>query len=338
MGQIQKTLYKTISVIAQDVHNGAIKEPTMQINPTNLQRAREAMGLSLEGLARFAKVNRQTIHRIETQPKKGRHPRVVKNLADKLGLSVSELCGPDMDFEAKKRAEPRPDEKSQLNVRVSDRIRNSFSLLALRYGVTPSQVVQIAPFLFMWAAELSLQQRRDRMREFRDAETKMRNALPSYLEDAPRIDDELLILEERSIRRRDIFGMELEGATHEFLDRDYGWRVPLTDALTSLTPQMPDDVAFETWWLDFEPHYEICRSDAIEWLDGDTEAAEHILAGRIPFRDIPADLLKGSGSARAAWIREEGDRRKAASDALFDELDREIKEALAAAEDEGAGA
>ena len=253
-------------------------------------------------------------------------------------MSVAELCGPDLDMQAKERADRPAEEKSQLNVRVSDRIRNSFSLLALRYSVTPSQVVQIAPFLFMWAAETSLQQRRDRMREFRDAETKMRDALPSYLDDAPRIDDELLLLEERSIRRRDIFGLELEGATHEFLDRDYGWRVCLSDALASLIPQMPDDVTFETWWLDFEPHYEICRSDAIEWLDGDAEAAEHILSGSLPFRDIPANLLKGSGSERAAWIREEGNRRKGESDAFFDELSREIEDTLAATEDEGAGA
>ncbi len=296
----------------------------MQINPVNLKRARDAKGVSLDRLAALTGVNRQTIYRIEVEPTKKRRSRVAHELASHLGLSVAELCGPDLDMQVEERAGPRAEEKSQMNVRVSDRIRNSFSLLSLRYGVTPSQIVQIAPFLFMWAAELSLQQRRDKMQEFRDAETKLRNALPSYLDDVPRIDDELLHLEERSIRRRDIFGLELEGEVHEFLDRDYGWQVPFADTLRNLVPQMPDDVSFETWWLDFEPDYEICRSDAVEWLDGDDRAAEHILAGRIPFREIPAELFKAGGPALAAWVREEGDRRFADTYAFLDGLKIEI--------------
>jgi len=49
--------------------------------------------------------------------------------------------------------------KLQLNVRVSTVARNGLNFAAERYGVEPSQIVELAPFLFCWAAETSLRQR-----------------------------------------------------------------------------------------------------------------------------------------------------------------------------------
>jgi transcriptional regulator with XRE-family HTH domain len=315
------------------MHKGASKELVMQINPINLKRAREAKGLSLERLAGKAKIDKQTIYRIEAEPPKKRRALTVKALADALGLTVTELCGPDLELEAKERAEPRIEEKAQLNVRVSERIRNSFALLAVRYHVTPSQVVQIAPFLFLWAAERSLQLRRERAQLFRDAQSVMDEAVPSYLSYSSLVDDRLIDLEEHSIAKRDIFGMEFKGDEMEFLEHGpNSWSLPLENVLRSMLADMPEDTKFEDWEFEEEPRYEICRSDAVEWLGGDTEAAQHFLAGLVPLRDIPNDLLKGDGAACADWIKKEADRRqaaaKAARDAFFESLDDEIKERL----------
>ncbi|GIW57044.1 MAG: hypothetical protein KatS3mg082_3448 [Nitrospiraceae bacterium] len=308
----------------------------MQINPVNLKRAREAKGLSLERLAGKAKIDKQTIYRIETQPPKMRRMRTVKALADQLGLTVTELCGPDLELGAKERVEPRAEEKSQMNVRVSDRIRNAFALLTIRYRVSPAQVVQIAPFLFLWAAERSLQQRRDRVRQFRDAQSAMSEAFPSYLSPAFDVDDRPVDIEELSIANNDIFGFDFAGEVMEFQDYDlHNWSVPFEIVLRSMLPDMPDDTIFSDWWFDQEPYYRVCSSDAREWLGGDAVAAEHFLTGRVSIREIPSELLKAGGSALTAWVREVGDRRKADTDALFAEIDANMMQATIQAPEQG---
>jgi transcriptional regulator with XRE-family HTH domain len=295
----------------------------MHINPINLKRAREAKGLSLERLAGKAQIDKQTIYRIEAEPPKKRRALTVKALADALGLTVTELCGPDLELEAKERAELRSEERSQMNVRVSDRIRNAYSLLGLRYGVSPSQVVQIAPFLFVWAAEMSLRQRKERLQRFRAAQEAMEETMPSYMKAPSVIDEDFIHLEECSIANRDILGLELENRIWDLAESEYDeWAVLLGHTMGTLVPQMPDDVVFGTWLINDEPDYEICRSDAVEWLGGDAEAAEHIVSGRVTVREVSA-LRISDGAARAAWVREEGERREVESQARLEELEKE---------------
>ncbi|WP_252258796.1 helix-turn-helix domain-containing protein [Erythrobacter aurantius] len=306
----------------------------MHTNPVNLRRAREAAGMSLDDLAHKAQVDRQTIYRIETQRQKKRRIRVVTQLASALGLSSADLCGPDLELEIKERAEPRIEEKAQMNVRVSESTRNSFALLALRYEATHSQVVEIAPFLFMWAAERSLQMRQERVQQFREAQPMMAEAVPDYLGYAASVDDRLIDVEEHSIANNDIFGLEFEDEVMDFQKHEPNfWSVPFAIVLRSMLSDMPDDTRFEDWELEESPRFEICRSDALEWLDGDSEAADDFLGGRVPLRDIPNDILKGDGAARAEWIKEAADRRRtrltAARDAYFASLDDETKKRLA---------
>ena len=50
-------------------------------------------------------------------------------------------------------------------IRIATSPRNALTLVSRRYGIEPSQIVELAPFLFLWAAEASLRQRRERIAE-----------------------------------------------------------------------------------------------------------------------------------------------------------------------------
>src|SRR5262249_42942229 len=98
---------------------------------------------------------------------------------------------------------------SQVNVRVSTVARNGLNLVAERYGVASSQIIELAPFLFCWAAEASLRERQDRVTEVKRAcenarkvEQEIRHfPVPNFTYSEEKID-----AEHESIERRDLFG------------------------------------------------------------------------------------------------------------------------------------
>ena len=55
--------------------------------------------------------------------------------------------------------------KTQFNVSINMAARNALYLISEQYGVPPWQVVELSPFLFAWAAEASLRERQNKIRE-----------------------------------------------------------------------------------------------------------------------------------------------------------------------------
>ena len=158
-----------------------------KIDPLVLKRLREVKGWTQDVLAEktkfdgLPKIDKQTISRLERDDRSKTRSRTIEQLARALSVEAAVLTG-EKPVPERQREASSLDVKSQLNVRVGTGPRNSLSLVARRYRVDPSQIVELAPFLFVWAAEASLRQRRDKIAEVkracdaaRDAESGVRH-------------------------------------------------------------------------------------------------------------------------------------------------------------------
>ena len=192
-----------------------------KVDPVILQRLRKAKGWSQVQLAdktkneNQPKIDKQTISRLERGERDKTRGRTINQIAHALGVDPTVLTGespaPDISPE-----NSILDSRSQLNVRVGTAPRNALTLVARRYGVEPSQIVELAPFLFVWAAEESLRQRRDHIAEVE----RLYDAAQKALDDIRHLpitdstySDEKIIAERQSIDRRDLFGNSIEERT-----------------------------------------------------------------------------------------------------------------------------
>ena len=135
------------------------------VNPENVVALRTMRRWSLDRLAEEAKVNRQTIHRIESG-KTNPRSHTLDSLANALGTTVEVLCGPTVASNIA--PSPEASAKSQMNVRITDFARNALTVISSRYGLKPAHILESAPLLFHCCAELSLKLRQQRLDDFRN--------------------------------------------------------------------------------------------------------------------------------------------------------------------------
>jgi DNA-binding XRE family transcriptional regulator len=108
------------------------------IEPQRLKQVREIRGYTRDELGKKARLNKQTIFRLE----KGEAPKPIRKknldrLAMVLDVGVDVLTGkkPLPVLTAKPQG-PMDESSYQLNVRVSPAVRNAYELAARQYGVT----------------------------------------------------------------------------------------------------------------------------------------------------------------------------------------------------------
>ena len=149
-----------------------------KVNPVVLKKLRNAKGWSQEELAektksdRLPKIDKQTISRLERGDRSKARSRTIEQLARALRVEPAVLTGeaplPEIESD---QASP----KVSLNLRISSAAHNALTLAGqLHPAVGPSQIVELAPFLFCWAAEASQRQRLTRIREVESALENLR--------------------------------------------------------------------------------------------------------------------------------------------------------------------
>jgi transcriptional regulator with XRE-family HTH domain len=291
-----------------------------RINPEILRTERERKGWSLGDLARRSGIDAQSIHRIEKGGQKHNRKKVIADLARALGVyedSLTVTASPPLPEEGVDESEELLSE-SQMNVRVSNRARNAFALVADRYGVSHAQIGEIAPLLFCWAAEQSLKGRRDRLAEIDKMNAELwqlkarhlhARAFDNYVAEAT------LEAERQSIAKNDVFGINISGDEFDsFLPENYSEATdnPFSDFLRGLTAELGDLATFAEWDPDDSPEYTVCGSRVVEYLAGDREAADEVLEGYVLLHKLPKELREeGKGEARAKWVRDDvASRRK----------------------------
>lgn len=240
-----------------------------------LRRLRTKKKLSLERLAEMSKVDRQTLHRLEHDKQSENRAHTIRQIAHALDVEEGILTG-DLPF-------PEPQAQydvtlSRMNIKISTLARNALYLVADRYDVGQSRIVELAPFLFCWAAEASLRQRRNRLEQA----------------DSNR-SEEMFEEELDSISCRDLFGEAVSDN-------------PFEAFLRNLAADIGEDATLDVFSFWDYAEYRICVEDAALVADGDSDLTEEILSGRVALHEMPKELREsGMCKERAKWARDKAD-------------------------------
>jgi hypothetical protein len=212
-------------------------------------------------------------------------------------------------------------------------VRNAFTLASRRYNVPVARIVELAPILFVIAAEESLGLRRAKLAQLDEVLSKVSELrsrfphLPASI--APDfVANEAFAVEQQSIDDNDIFGRNIPD------DDDSLWRYgpaeeeydeycenPFAIYIRELS-EKHSRIAKTDSITPFDTNYFACIEDALELAGGDQEIAKGILHGLVLVHEIPSDLLGESATAaRVEWLRpriEDEQRRR--NEALYEAL------------------
>lgn len=277
------------------------------INTHNFRHLLERRKLTLSALDRDTPVSRATLSRIANGHVTDIRESTLERLAGALGTDVETLTGPDIADDPSDRFFGR---KTQMSVRIANDARNALALVARRFGIKPSDIIHIAPFLFVWAAETSLKRRRTDLKEIEDriaalAGTRRPRHLDEIVTHHWQADDALLS-EQRSINALDLFGTTVpdEHRPHDYEDSDEN---PFAVFLKSLAEELGSLAAFDYWsprWG--QPGYQLGDAEALAMTGGNAEAAHQITNGFAPLHEMPRLIEAGGPESIAEWAIERG--------------------------------
>jgi transcriptional regulator with XRE-family HTH domain len=277
-----------------------------------VKKLRKGKGWSQATLAentqqgRLPKIDKQTISRLERRKETKSRTRTVQQLARALGVPPQVLMGEVPSPQPS--ADPIP--KNLLRTPISDSHRNALHLVAFKYNVAIHQIVELAPFLFCWAAEASLQQRQktlQRVINAYEAAREVEKTIGHIPEGRPQDEtlEAVIKAETESIDRDDLFGFALAD------DPDIGGGSPNFDNpfelfLRSLAEDVGNGVTFEYLSPFDAPQYRVCAEEAAFIVNGDADRASEILDGQVSLHELPQDLNISNLSKdaeRAEWVR-----------------------------------
>jgi transcriptional regulator with XRE-family HTH domain len=275
-----------------------------RIIPEVLKRLREERGWSLDQLADRTKpkVNRQTIYRIEKGKQRNSRANTVLQLARALNTAPTVLTG-ESAVPDKPDTDSRISMMSKLGFRISNSAHNAMYLVSERFNVTHSEIVELAPFLFCWAAEASLQRRREYLKQVEIAcehARQLEGAIKHLVAPDLSASEEKIAAEKKSIDEEDLFGLSLEfHAVHDDWTNN-----PFSLFLDSLAEDLDEEETFDGYMFRDFPSYRVCTKLAATYANGDAELAEQILDGQVILNDMPDDVRE-KWAERAQWVREQ---------------------------------
>lgn len=292
-----------------------------QIKPNVLKKLREKQSMTLERLKDESGVPIGTINKIEKGKRNKVQHHTIQRLARALKVNVEVLEGSaSADDASLNKLNLSNLNKSELSVVIDDRCRNALQLVAWRYRIPSEEIVNLAPFLFFWAAEKSLRSRNEALTQiedkFREINSIRKSSLPhiNFLIGQNSMSNEIVSLETKSIEKQDLFGRiveeECDGLTVSIReDYDESEHNPFTGFLKTMASELSGQAEFEWMYSSGSPHYEICRDTATKLVGGDEAAAEAIISGRAPLELLPKDLFsKDKAQERAEWAKAEAER------------------------------
>jgi transcriptional regulator with XRE-family HTH domain len=304
-----------------------------KIAPSVIKNMRKLLKLSQTELAIKAKIDKQTVCRLESGKQTNANRTTVARLCEAFSNSLNAdvtavILSGDAPMPTRESPQPAREHKSQLNLRIDDAARNALDLVARRYKVRPSQIIEIAPLLFLSAAEASLQQRRDRIAALQaivDDPLGAAGLLP-HLNDQfgySHIANEVISAEKNSIDKRDLFGEKIGADTQnsEALRPDYDEETqnPFSVFLNELAKKLANLGTFESWAPHSSPDYRVCHDEAALYVDGDLAAADAILRGEVLLSEMRKDpnLRKEEAAPqRAEWLRQHRKHEAGISDLM----------------------
>jgi transcriptional regulator with XRE-family HTH domain len=279
-----------------------------KINPSVLKQLRASKGWSQDQLAentkfgRNPRVDKRTISRIERGKQPSSHGRTMQQLARAFGVELAVLTG-EAPIPDNKRQEQSASESS---IQITAHARNALYLIYERYHIRPWQIVEMAPFLFFWAAEASLRQRSNRIEQMERACRAVRDEerQVEYLRMSDSSDlDEKIEAEKDSIKSKDLFGYQIDDAGFAVFKHEWTEN-PFARFLNDLAEEFADVMTFEGISSVDYPEYSVCPEEAERLVGGDKVLADRILSGIVALNEMPPEVRESFNSAdRSDWVR-----------------------------------
>lgn len=282
-----------------------------KVKPEVLKRLRKERRWTQEQLATKAKLNKQTISRLERGSCNTTRQTAVETLARVLRVEPAVLTG-EASLPIEQEIRPT-DPKIATTVRLEASLQNAIHLVARRYGVGEWQILDVAPFLFCWAAEASLRRRRQRVSDLERACEQARSleAQIEHLSEPSSYCEEKLAAEKRSIEARDLFASDLY-SDGDFIGGGDAYRLsgydnPFAVFLTDLAADYEEILTFKccNWGDTFV--YQVCIEEALKLVEGNRDRLHQIYTGWVALHEMPKELQESPWmeKERAEWVRAE---------------------------------
>ena len=285
----------------------------IQIDPERLHSLRQKKGLSRPQLAKQSGITERTIQRLEKEPQPSQK-KTLNRLAKALRVEPEVLTGELPLPESDKAPEP---ERVQIGAQVAPKVRLAYDLIKRRYGVSATEIINMAPLFFALLAEGSLAWRRKKLKEAYEVIDRLEQIDGFWrggLSDAESYMNEGIAAEENSIDKADLFGERLFSDTSILMDDffDPSTDNPFTSYLHELKSELDIPGVVDVgsgnlrfgWPLKF-PDYDICCDELDGIANGDDFAKMALETGDARLSEIPEELMaEDAGEERAKWLED----------------------------------
>lgn len=219
-------------------------------------------------------------------------------------------------------------DSSRWETQLSNAARNGFGLVARRYGVDTRTIAELAPLLFVIAAERHLQGRRTSLETMEAALSEAEGHCPRHLRLFRTDTDTALDVERQAIARRDLFLDDCDDPDDVINPRyEFSEDAPFPQWCRAQLAAVGYAGDIRWWAKEFRPTIAFATEDALEIADGDAELAEAIAQGRIALYKfarqkftVKSELLDAMRHALAERRREDE-----AASVLFADLERDLQ-------------
>ncbi len=278
----------------------------MKIDSDRLRILRERKGFTRPQLAKRSGITERTIQRLEREPHRSQKTRedtlnrLAKALSVEPGVLTNDLSLPESD-----------------EVPVYDqapKTRLAYDFIKRRYGVSRTEIINMAPLFFTLLAEGSLAWRREKLKEAEEVFSRLwkidgfwsggLSGAESYMGDG-------VSAEEDSIDRADLFGEHLDD---NFMGTpfDSSKNNPFTYYLRKLAEELAISAVVDVdsgvlnIASDFKfPHYDICSKELDHIANGSPIARICLETGCARLSEISKELMaEDAGEKRAKWLED----------------------------------
>ena len=291
----------------------------MKIDPDRLRYLRKKQKLSLVKLAEKTRrvnppgITEKTIQRLEATSQQNTAVRehTIESLVKALNIDVGVLTGELPLPESDNMLADNP-ERVQIGAQIAPKARLAYDLIKRQYGVSATEIINMAPFFFALLAEGSLAQRREKVEEGleRLQQIEFGYGVFGY---ADTVADMVIGEEYESISKNDLFGEHLQdmiGGSPFDPDEDN----PFAHYLRKLADELakPDIVEVDRDRDDLRfgsppkfPDYDICSDELDRIANGSPDARRALETGHARFAEIPEEFMAEDASeARAKWLED----------------------------------
>ena len=294
----------------------------MKIDPERLHSLRNKKGFTRSQLAQRSGISERTIQRLENEPQRSQKSQehTLNSLAQALGVEKEPgvLTG-ELPLPASNKTPADNPDRVQIGAQIAPKTRLAYDLIKHRYGVSRTEIINMAPLFFVLLAEGSLAQRREKLKEVEDMLVRLDEIRATGGTWSAEFSQAAVVAEwasesdKASIASADIFGMDLLDDGGSYTDAFEPIKInPFALYLRNLAGELaiPDVVDVDKGDLNFRsqykfPDYEVCTEELDHISQGSSKARRTLETGHVRLSEIPETLMaEDAGEERAKWLED----------------------------------